>query len=53
MFRRTYSRRGFIGLTGAGIAGIAGGSWLQVAAAAEAIAPVVRTVTGGNTVYEA
>src|SRR5882724_4498 len=39
MFRRTYSRRGFIGLTGAGIAGIAGGSWLQVAAAAEAIAP--------------
>src|SRR5882757_4387917 len=35
----TYSRRGFIGLTGAGIAGIAGGSWLGVAAAAEAIDP--------------
>jgi predicted amidohydrolase YtcJ len=36
---RTYSRRGFIWLTGAGIAGIAGGSWLRVAAAAEAIDP--------------
>src|SRR6266850_1041082 len=36
---RTYSRRGFIGLTGAGIAGIAGGSWLRVAAAAQAIDP--------------
>jgi predicted amidohydrolase YtcJ len=35
----TYSRRGFIGLTGAGIAGIAGGPWLRVAAAAEAIDP--------------
>jgi predicted amidohydrolase YtcJ len=39
MLTRTYSRRGFIGLTGAGIAGIAGGSWLQVAAAAEATDP--------------
>jgi hypothetical protein len=36
---RTYSRRGFIGLTGAGIAGVAGGPWLRVAAAADAIDP--------------
>jgi predicted amidohydrolase YtcJ len=35
----TYSRRGFIGLTGAGIAGFAGGPWLRVAAAADAIDP--------------
>jgi predicted amidohydrolase YtcJ len=34
-----YSRRGFIGLAGAGIAGIAGGSWLRVAGAAEALEP--------------
>jgi hypothetical protein len=34
---RTYSRRGFIGLTGAGIEDI----------------KILRTVTGGDTVYEA
>jgi predicted amidohydrolase YtcJ len=34
-----YSRRGFIGLAGAGIAGIAGGSWLRVAGAAVALEP--------------
>jgi predicted amidohydrolase YtcJ len=39
MFKRTCSRRGFIGLTGAGIASVAGGSWLRVAAAADAIEP--------------
>jgi predicted amidohydrolase YtcJ len=39
MFTRTYSRRGFMGLTGAGIAGIAGASWLRVAAAAEGVDP--------------
>src|SRR5260221_14476377 len=39
MIKRTYSRRGFIGLTGAGVAGVAGvvgGSWVRIAAAAEA-----------------
>jgi predicted amidohydrolase YtcJ len=39
MFTRTHTRRGFIGLTGAGIAGLAGGSWLRLAAAAEAQDP--------------
>src|SRR5437870_3611956 len=39
MFTRTYSRRGFLGLTGAGLAGMAGGSWLRIAAAAEATDP--------------
>jgi predicted amidohydrolase YtcJ len=39
MFTRTCSRRGFIGLTGAGIASVAGGSWLRIAAAADAIEP--------------
>jgi predicted amidohydrolase YtcJ len=39
MFTRTCSRRGFIGLTGAGVASIAGGSWLRIAAAADAIGP--------------
>jgi predicted amidohydrolase YtcJ len=39
MFTRTCSRRGFIGLTGAGIASVAGGSWLRIAAAADAIDP--------------
>jgi predicted amidohydrolase YtcJ len=36
MIKRTYSRRGFIGMTGAGVAGIVGSSWLRVAAAVEA-----------------
>src|SRR5271170_8121389 len=31
-----YNRRNFIGLTGAGIAGVVGGPWLGSAAAAEA-----------------
>jgi adenine deaminase len=35
MSKHTYSRRGFIGLTGAGIAGVAGGAWLPAAWAAE------------------
>jgi predicted amidohydrolase YtcJ len=39
MFTRTHTRRGFIRLTGAGIAGLAGGSWLRLAAAAEAQDP--------------
>jgi predicted amidohydrolase YtcJ len=34
MSRHTYSRRGFIGLAGAGIAGVAGGGWVRAAAAA-------------------
>jgi predicted amidohydrolase YtcJ len=39
MFTRTHTRRGFIRLTGAGIGGLAGGSWLRLAAAAEAQDP--------------
>jgi hypothetical protein len=35
MIKRTYSRRGFIGLTGAGVAGVVGGSCVRIAAAAE------------------
>src|SRR5882757_4251512 len=36
MSTHTYSRRGFIGLTGAGIACVAGAGWARVAAAAAA-----------------
>jgi len=36
MIKRTHSRRGFIGMTGAGVAGIVGNSWLRVAAAVDA-----------------
>jgi predicted amidohydrolase YtcJ len=39
MIKRTYSRRGFIGLTGAGVAGAVGGSRVRIAAAAEAQDP--------------
>lgn len=39
MIKQTYSRRGFIGLTGAGIAGVVGGPWLRVASAAESQDP--------------
>jgi hypothetical protein len=54
MFTRTHTRRGFIRLTGAGIAGLAGGSWLRLAAAAEAQDPdLVVFNANGDTVYEA
>jgi predicted amidohydrolase YtcJ len=39
MIKRSYSRRGFIRLTGAGVAGVVGSSWLRVAAAVEAQDP--------------
>jgi len=36
---RRYNRRSFLGLTGAGIAGLAGAPWLRTAWAAEAVPP--------------
>ncbi len=39
MKNRGYNRRNFLGLTGAGIAGIAGAPWLRTAWAAEAVPP--------------
>jgi predicted amidohydrolase YtcJ len=49
MTNRGYSRRGFIGLAGAGVASVIGGPWLRAAAAAET--PDVDLVVFNAKVY--